>query len=184
MSVQRLPIIAVLGSGEHEHSDRTEPLGRWLAELGVHLLTGGGGGVMNAVSRAFVSIRPRKGLALGVIPAAGMHDRRRPKAGYPNPFVEVPIFTHLPLSGRQGQDDLSRNHIIILTCDLAIALPGGDGTASEVQLAVKYGKNLIGFLKDRAEFPDFPSVAAVADNLAAIQKFVVDRIGKPPGVYF
>ena len=47
----RLPVVGVMGSGEKEHLPRTEDLGRWLATQRVHLLTGGGKGVMTAVSR-------------------------------------------------------------------------------------------------------------------------------------
>ena len=41
MSVERLPVVGVLGSGSVEHSERARALGRWLAGQGVHLLTGG-----------------------------------------------------------------------------------------------------------------------------------------------
>lgn len=43
--------------------------------------------------------------------------------------------THLPLSGPFGTEDRSRNHISILSSDVVVALPGGDGTSSELQLA-------------------------------------------------
>lgn len=49
--VKRLPIVGVLGSGSEPHEEQAKPLGEWLAREGVHLLTGGG--VMEAVSRAF-----------------------------------------------------------------------------------------------------------------------------------
>ena len=39
--------------------------------------------------------------------------------------------------------DQSRNHINILTSDLVILLPGGEGTASEAELAVRYNKSVI-----------------------------------------
>lgn len=58
-----------------------------------------------------------------------------PPAGYPNPYVELCINTHLPASGTQGTQCHSRNHINILTSDIVIALPGSAGTASEVFLA-------------------------------------------------
>ncbi|HUT02907.1 MAG TPA: DNA-binding protein, partial [bacterium] len=48
--VRRLPIVGVLGSGSEPHEEKAKPLGEWLAREGVHLLTGGGGGVMEAVS--------------------------------------------------------------------------------------------------------------------------------------
>jgi predicted Rossmann-fold nucleotide-binding protein len=44
------------------------PLGEWLASIGVHLLTGGGKGVMESVSKAFYESPARQGVVLGVIP--------------------------------------------------------------------------------------------------------------------
>ena len=47
---------------------------------GVHLLTGGGGGVMSAVSEAFHGVPERRGLVIGVIPGL-----RRARPGRPRP---------------------------------------------------------------------------------------------------
>jgi len=126
---QRLPIVGVLGSGDAEHADKAAALGRWLATLPMHLLTGGGRGVMMAVARAFVAVPGRAGLVVGVIPCS-RDDAAMPKPGYPNPFVELAIRTHLPLSGADGTEAGSRNHINVLSSDVLIALPGGAGTAS------------------------------------------------------
>ena len=57
----RRPIVGVMGSGTEEYADLADPLGRWLAAFGVHLLTGGGRGVMAAVGRAFHAVTPRAG---------------------------------------------------------------------------------------------------------------------------
>src|SRR5215831_12725350 len=122
----RLRVIGVMGSGSDEHRARSEPLGRWLATEGVHLLTGGGGGVMAAVSKAFHETAGRRGLVIGVLPSSGA-DPAEPKRGYPNPWVEVPIFTHLPLTGERGTDPLSRNAINLLSSDVVIFLPGRSG---------------------------------------------------------
>ena len=59
---------------------------------------------------------------------------------YPNPFVEVPIFTHLPGGGAGTDDALTRNHINILSSDFVVLLPGGPGTALEAALARAYRK--------------------------------------------
>jgi len=87
-----------MGSGLHPHPERATELGAWLARQGVHLLTGGGGGVMAAVSEAFHAVGDRRGLVLGVLPAAAdagaAPDRRASPPGYPNPWVEIPIYTH------------------------------------------------------------------------------------------
>ncbi len=145
----RRPIVGVMGSGASEYAELAEPLGRWLAERGFHLLTGGGGGVMRSVSRAFSAVEGREGLAIGVLP--GRADERGYEAfpGYPNEFVEVAIRTHLERTGTEGAHPQSRNHINVLTADAVVALPGGPGTASEVELALRYGKPLMLWLGER-----------------------------------
>src|SRR5262249_50687286 len=52
----RRPLVGVMGSGSEEHADLAEPLGRWLAEAGFDLLTGGGRGVMAAACRGFAAV--------------------------------------------------------------------------------------------------------------------------------
>jgi len=131
--------IGVMGSGTDEHDDLAAPVGTLIAALGANLLTGGGQGVMRAVSRAFTSYHGERGVCVGIIPCASVADRRTAKAGYPNEFVELAIRTHLPYSGPLGTDDLSRNHINVLSSDAVVALTGGEGTASEVALARRYG---------------------------------------------
>eukprot|EP00045_Choanoeca_perplexa_P016282 m.218199 g.218199 ORF g.218199 m.218199 type:complete len:209 (-) comp17216_c1_seq2:968-1594(-) len=64
------PVIAVMGSGTFEYLELAEPLGQWIARANFHLLTGGGGGVMHATSRAFTSVPERHGACLGVIPCS------------------------------------------------------------------------------------------------------------------
>src|SRR5262245_59979865 len=105
-SVRRRPIVGVMGSGSGSHSTASAEIGRWLARQGVHLLTGGGGGTMAAVSRAFHETRARRGLVLAVIPSDSVDRPIEAKLGYPNRWVEICIRTHLPLSGQQGTDPL------------------------------------------------------------------------------
>lgn len=130
-----------MGSGVDTHSELSTAAGQTIARLGCHLLTGGGGGVMEAVCRAFSKIRPREGAVIGVIRADGdahltPHDGRRAysRSGL-NEFVEIPVFTHLPES---STGPLSRNHINVLTSDAVLVLPGGSGTLSELELTVEY----------------------------------------------
>ena len=174
----RLPIVGVMGSGIEPHRERAEPLGAWLAGQKVHLLTGGGGGVMEAVSRAFYRVRPRQGLVIAIIPGADSGTGYAPKAGYPNPWVELPIFTHLPLSGRQGIDPMSRNHINILSSDVLIALPGSAGTASEVALALHYGRPLVAYLSQREEIEGLPAGAVVEPDFERVKAFVLAKLSR------
>ncbi len=141
-----------MGSGSDSHVNLARPLGQLIAHFGCHLLTGGGSGVMAEVSRAFTEVRGRQGLSIGIIRSEGVSslegeaNQRDYLAAAMNRWVEVPIFTHLPLSGRQGTDFMSRNHINVLTADLLIALPGATGTYSEVQLGVQYRRRVVLFL--------------------------------------
>ena len=168
----RLPIVGVMGSGSQPHTGRARQVGAWLARTGVHLLTGGGCGVMSAVSQAFAETVGRRGLVIGIIPSATDDPLSGPKTGYPNPWVEIPIYTHLPLSGDSGTEPLSRNHINILTANVVIALPGGAGTASEVGLALRYGRPLIAYLDRRADIEGLPDRAVVKSDFSAVQAFV------------
>jgi uncharacterized protein (TIGR00725 family) len=174
----RLPIVGVMGSGVEAHADRALPLGAWLAREGVHLLTGGGGGVMEAVSRAFFEVQDRVGRVIGVLPGS-VRDVSGPRApGYPNPWVEIPIVTHLPLSGIRGTEPLSRNHINVLSSRVIVALPGGPGTSSEVRLALRYGRPLVAWLESRREMADLDPEAPVRSTLREVQGFVRARLGE------
>ena len=172
------PIVGVMGSGSQPHEERAGALGRWLAHEGVHLLTGGGGGVMASVSRAFFGESDRKGLVIGVLPGSADAAVCRSPAGYPNPWVEIPICTHLPLSGDRGTDPGSRNSINVLSSDVLIALPGGPGTASEVRLALHYGRPLVAYLEHRSEIEGLPVEAVVSPSLAGVQGFVRSQLAQ------
>lgn len=164
--------VGVMGSGTDEFPELAEPLGRLLARLGVNLLTGGGRGVMTSVSRAFTSEQRDAGICIGVLPSAGLDNPTAPKPGYPNPFIELPIFTHLPLSGARGDDANSRNHINVLTPAAIVALPGGEGTASEVRLALRYGKPAVVFCPDESSVRAFPVEIPRRSSIGEIEEFL------------
>jgi uncharacterized protein (TIGR00725 family) len=167
--VRRLAVVGVMGSGREEHVERAEPLGRWLAREGVHLLTGGGAGTMTAVSRAFCSVPERTGLSLGVLP--GDAQGRAPH-GYPNPWIELAIHTHLPLRGPVGGKQLSRNHLNVLSSHVVVALPGGAGTSSEVALALRYARPIVAFVAERDEIPGLPAEVETRAELEGVCEFV------------
>jgi predicted Rossmann-fold nucleotide-binding protein len=111
---------------------------------------------MEEVSRAFFETRPRAGLVLGIVPAnvepLEAIESRRPSAveydvppGYPNEWVEIAIYTHLPDSGPEGTLRSSRNHINVLSADAIVALPGREGTVAEMWLATQYGVPILAY---------------------------------------
>ncbi len=167
-----VPVVGVMGSGTRPHTERAEAVGRFLAQEGVHLITGGGGGVMEAVSRAFYTVSPRRGCVLGILPGRVTQEGYASLPGYPNPWVEIPIRTHLPLSGTQGQEPWSRNHINILSACVIIALPGSYGTSSEVALALKYDRPVIAYIDDRNQIPDLPESVHVEGGFEELVDFV------------
>jgi uncharacterized protein (TIGR00725 family) len=140
-----LPVIGVFGSGRDGHEELALPLGRMLAELGCHLLTGGGGGVRESVARGFVAVRGRRGISIGILPGTVEGGRCRSPEGYPNRFVELPIRTHLPARGLEGEGAGSRNYLNVLSSRMVVVLPGGDGTAAEARIARRFGVPAIGW---------------------------------------
>jgi len=143
----RRKIIGVMGGGsDTSHPTLTKPLGRLIAKMGYHLLTGAGQGVMEEVCKSFFKYDGRQGLVLGIIRPHKTWDIALRPAYTPNEvneWIEVPIYTHLPVSNKSKD---SRNHINALTSDVIIALPGGAGTQSEVELALEYDIPVIFFL--------------------------------------
>jgi len=102
-------------------------LGDEIAKRGYIVLTGGGPGVMRAASEG---AHLAGGLVIAVLPS----ERKRPLAGYPNEFVDIPIYT--------GMSD-ARDAINAKTPHALIALRGGAGTVAEIALAVKSGTPVI-----------------------------------------
>ena len=166
--MNRLPIVGVMGAGAEAHAALAVPLGRRLAELGVHVLTGGGTGVMTSVSRAFAEVEDRAGQVIGVLPLAVKDGGPAAGGDYPNPWVEIAIRTHLR---KLGADPSSRNHVNILTSDVVVALPGSVGTASEVELSLEYGRPLVLF-GDLARAGTLPSRVATAATVDEVIAFV------------
>ncbi len=171
--MKKIKIIGVMGSGSEPHLKFSQPLGKWIAESGFHLLTGGGSGVMEGVSKAFVQVQNRTGLSIGIIPGEIKKDQHLKPSGYPNPWIEIPIFTHLPFSGDKGTNPMSRNHINILSADFIVALPGAAGTISEIELALKYKKHIVGFFKEFPLLDKRKLVIPSFDNLSDISDFIL-----------
>jgi uncharacterized protein (TIGR00725 family) len=99
-------------------------VGRELASRGVVLVCGGLGGVMEAACRG---AKESGGRTVGILPGA---DRSAA-----NPYVDVAIATGL------GE---ARNALVVRAADALIAVGGGYGTLSEVALALKAGKRVVG----------------------------------------
>ena len=118
--------MAVVGAGDAtpEQREVAEAVGRALAGRGAVVVSGGLGGVMEAACRG---ARDAGGTTLGILPG---HDRRDA-----NPYVDVAIPTGL------GE---ARNALVVRAADSLVAVGGGFGTLSEIALALKTGKTVVG----------------------------------------
>jgi predicted Rossmann-fold nucleotide-binding protein len=183
----RRRVVTVIGSGRIADA-RCPDVGRLIATLGFDLLTGGGRGVMEAVSRAFCETSPRRGLAIAVVPASvrGLHALEERSvanvdyvlpAGYPNEWVELAIYTHLPDSGDNGTLRSSRNHINVLSADAIVALPGGEGTSAEIWLATQYGVPIVAYGDHHEEAA---RGVPLANSIDDVRKFLLTRASLLP----
>jgi uncharacterized protein (TIGR00725 family) len=118
--------VAVVGSGEAEerHAAPAEEVGRLIAEGGALLVCGGLGGVMEAACRG---ARAAGGTTVGLLPGVDRSEANR--------HVAVAVPTGL------GE---ARNALVVRAADAVIAIGGGYGTLSEIALALRAGKPVIG----------------------------------------
>lgn len=121
-----MPYIAVVGpdSASDDELALAEEIGARLGDAGAVVVTGGLGGVMEAACRG---ARSRRALTLGILPGDDRADA--------NGWVEIAVAT--------GLGEL-RNGLVVRASDAVIAVGGGLGTLSEVALALKLGRSVIG----------------------------------------
>jgi uncharacterized protein (TIGR00725 family) len=120
------PWIAVVGPGRADAREAAwaEEAGAAIADAGAVLVCGGLGGVMEAACRG---ARSRGGTTVGLLPGSHREDA--------NGWVLLAIPTGL------GE---ARNALIVRAADALVAIGGAWGTLSEIALALKAGKPVIG----------------------------------------
>ena len=118
--------VGVIGEGvcSRRVAALAERVGRAIAEAGAVLLCGGLGGVMEAASRGAARAG---GTVVGLLPGFEARDANR--------WVGIPIVTGM---------DQARNVILVRSCDAVIAVGGRYGTLSEIALALKLGRPVVG----------------------------------------
>jgi len=130
---------------------------------------------MTAVTEAFVSVPGRAGISIGVLPSSET-ERGGAPPGYPNGQVELVIRTHLPSRGQEGISRDSRNHINVLSADVVVVLPGGAGTRSEVDLAVRYNRPCVAFLNHRDQIPGLPEAVPHVTSVEDVATYVFRHV--------
>lgn len=118
--------VAVIGPGSATAAieDAAYLVGSGLAGVGAILVCGGLGGAMQAACQGAAEAG---GTTVGLLPGTSRAEA--------NPFLDVAIPTGM------GE---ARNALVVRASDALIALGGGFGTLSEIALALKIGKPVVG----------------------------------------
>lgn len=118
--------LGVIGSGgeDTDLNDLAREVGALIAGAGYALINGGLGGVMEASARG---AKEAGGLTIGLLPGSDIEAA--------NPFIEVVIPT--------GIGDM-RNALIVRASLGLIAIGGGAGTLSEIAMAIKAARPIVG----------------------------------------
>ena len=118
--------IGVIGAGECSAKDYkiAYEVGREIANAGAVLVCGGLGGIMEGTCKG---AKENKGVTVGILPGDSKKDA--------NPYVDISIVTSL---------SHARNNLVVRSSDVIIAIKGGYGTLSEIAIALKIGKKVIG----------------------------------------
>ena len=133
----RPPVVAVIGDGDprgpdaHRILEWAEEVGQLLARGGATVVTGGLGGVMRAASRG---ARGAGGSTIGILPGSD--------AAEANEFVQLAIPTGL---------GVARNLVVVTAADAVVAVGGRHGTLSEIGLALRMGREVVGLGSWRIE---------------------------------
>jgi uncharacterized protein (TIGR00725 family) len=118
--------VAVCGPGVADEQELAwaEEVGRLVARAGAVLVCGGTTGVMDAAAKGATS---EGGIAVGILPGV---DRSEASP-------------HLSLALPTGMGE-GRNLLLVRAADVVIAIAGEFGTLSEIALALKIGKPVVG----------------------------------------
>ena len=122
----RPPHVGIIGAGkcDEETYRLAEQMGRAVGKNGWTLVCGGLSGVMEGAAKG---CSQAGGITVGILPGIDKNAA--------NPFIRIPIPTGL------GE---ARNVLVVRASDALLAISGGYGTLSEIGLALKTGKVVVG----------------------------------------
>jgi len=145
--------IGVIGTGiaDKETYDLAYTIGKKLGEEGAIIYTGGLGGVMEAALKGAYEVGA---ITVGILPGSKYEEA--------NPFVKIPVLTGM------GE---ARNVILVRSVEIIIAIAGGYGTLSEIALALKMWKPVIGF-KTWENIPGVHYVSSPEEVLEKVLEFL------------
>ena len=147
-------VVAVIGAASATVSQEAlaEEVGRRLAEAGAVVVCGGRGGVMEAACRG---AQRAGGLTVGILPGLDPDEGNR--------YLSLALPTGLRHA---------RNAVVVLASEAVIAVGGGYGTLSEIGLALKSGRPLVGLSTWKAshESTDVSEIEVVETPEEAVRR--------------
>ncbi len=148
--LRRKLFIGVIGvSDVDEHLAKiAEEMGREIAAQGAVLVCGGLGGVMEYAAKGAKS---SGGITVGIIPGDSINSA--------NPYIDIPIATGM------GE---ARDVVVVKSSDSLIAIGKGFGTLSEISIALKLNKPVVGI----ETWDISPQIISVNNPREAVKKAI------------
>lgn len=124
MRDQKITISVIGGHDINAEVESTaHRVGGIVAKVGAVLVCGGLGGVMEAASRG---AKEAGGLTIGILPGKDKADA--------NPHIDIALPSSI---------GYARNAMVACSADIIVALPGSDGTSSEISYGIVYKRPII-----------------------------------------
>lgn len=132
--------IAVFGGRDISDDlyNETVKIGEQFAKENFLVYCGGGPGVMEAICKG---MRSGNGTSVGILKSDDLSEG--------NEYLTIPVLTNM---------GITRNALLALNCDIAIAISGSYGTLSEIAYALQLKVPIIGY-----KTWDIPGVITVKD---------------------
>ena len=125
-------------------------IGKLLAHENYLVFCGGGEGVMEAICKG---VNIGNGTSIGLLKGDNLEES--------NEYLTIPILTNM---------GITRNALLPLNCDVAIAISGNYGTLSEIAYALQFKIPIIGY-----KTWDIPGVHSV-DNINFLMKEIKNKL--------
>ena len=126
----------------------TVKFGKLLAEENFIVFCGGGEGVMEAICKGVSIVN---GISIGLL--------KGDKLDEGNKYLTIPILTNM---------GITRNALLPLNCDVAVAISGNHGTLSEIAFALQLKVPIIGY--KTWDIPGVTSVNNVDTLISEVKK--------------
>lgn len=124
MGNQKITISVIGGHDINAEVEKiAHEIGKIVAKVGAVLVCGGLGGVMEAVSRG---VKEAGGTTIGILPGKDKADA--------NPYIDIALPSSI---------GYARNAMVACSADIIVALPGSDGTSSEISYGIVYKRPII-----------------------------------------